>query len=156
MMPRRWAVSRFAALRPKPTTSPINPAARAASANEPPISPTPAIVTRSKSGGTGDSFAPDALQRGDKALVFLGGANGDPHVFGKAVHAHRADDHTLAQQRLVDALAAADPHEQEVCPAGHVLRPEARQLGAQVRHAVAVAAPGALDVLVVVERGQHC
>ena len=82
------ATSRFAALRPKPTTSPTSPRLRARPApSEPPIRPTPAIddplEARHQRAPRRRSDAPPAPAM--KRRFSAGSADGHAHVLGEAV-----------------------------------------------------------------------
>src|SRR6185436_18330046 len=111
--PRSSATRRFAALRPTPTTVPQAFAFFSASANEPPISPTPITATRSKR--VTRSFPEACGKRRKEALVLVGGADRHAQVLGQLVRpADRAHDDATLQQALVDLGRAADAHRDEV------------------------------------------
>src|SRR5947207_1990201 len=143
-MPQPSASSRLRRPRPTPMIRDTAPAARSASAHEPPISPTPTttsvpIRTRGMLTPTlapvaaalppeGAQFAPwggpAALitrsrrkcdsERGEKALILGGKPDGHAQPLRQSIVSDRAHDHALAQQRFVDTRAVADIDQHEV------------------------------------------
>src|SRR5262245_40449561 len=148
--PSSSARLRFAALRPAPTTCAQAFACLSASANEPPIRPTPTIATRSKS--ICSRLLPEARGGGgEECLVLVRGADGDPQVLGQAVARHRAYDHSAAQEALEDLGRLAHADGEEVAVRGNVGEPERSRALLELAHPAQVHGVAARNELHVVE-----
>src|SRR5258706_16351846 len=97
-----------------PTTPPTAAARLRASANEPPISPTPKMASLPISGAATSSAPERRPQCGEEAIVFRRQADRDPQVLRQSVVRDRPDNDAFAQQRLVDARSIDHVHQQEV------------------------------------------
>src|SRR5258708_2531870 len=116
IMPRSTATSRFACERPSPTTLPTTPARFAINASEPPISPTPHTVICRKSCAIFSRLrAYHLAERRDQPPIFLGQADTDSDVARIAVTMHRADDHALAEQIVVNRAPVAYIDQEKIC-----------------------------------------
>src|SRR5450755_4438751 len=113
-MPCALATSRLARPRPMPTTPPTAADRLSASANEPPISPTPKMTSLPSSGAATSSAPERGTQCGEEAIVFRRQADRNPQVLRQSVVRHRPDDDALAQQHLVDACGIDYVHQQKV------------------------------------------
>src|SRR5258707_15124993 len=100
-MPSRCADARLASLLPTPTTLRTAPTFLSASANEPPIKPTPTTMSLA-SGCAGTPSAPQRdSQCSEEAFVLGRQSHRDAQMLGQTVIRHRSNDDALTQQRFV-------------------------------------------------------
>src|SRR5450631_4389678 len=140
VMPNRCADSRLARLLPTPTTLRTAPTFLSASANEPPISPTPTTMSLAN----GRAGTPSASQRSpqccEKALVLGRQAHRYAQVLGQSVIRDWPHDHALTQQRFVCRRRLAHMHEQEVCVRRNIRHAHRVESTHQLREAGAIQA----------------
>src|SRR5207249_3539147 len=102
------------------------------------------IVRSRSSACVGEHLA----ERVDEARVLFRETDRHPDVRRKAVNIHRADDHTTAEERLVDGPAVADVDEDEVRGARHAGEAEPVECRREIRHAGTVRRERPPDVVV--------
>ena len=124
--------------------------------SEAPIKPTPAISEPVGDACHGAARAQHRGERFGEARVLLGRADGHAQVALEAVDVHRAHDDPAPEQRFVDVRAVADVDQAESSPSSaRRVGPSRSQTPAQKGEAFAIVGARALDVLVIVERGER-
>src|SRR2546427_12982475 len=149
MTRRSRASSRLARLRPAPTTCETLPACFSASANEPPIKPTPMTARRIYS----PKLFPEAgRERGEEFLVLQDRADGDAQVLGKLVAAaDRPHDHAAAQEAFVNLGRLAHADGEEVAVGRNEVEAEGLRAFLELAQAAQVLGVAARDELHVVQ-----
>src|SRR5688500_13737294 len=127
MIPLRSASARLRRVRPTPTTCLTARAFLSASANEPPMSPTPMTTSFSIfdfAGMGARSTGERALQTVEKTRVFGFEPDRHPQMIGHAVTRNRPHDDAVPQQSLVYAGRFLDAEAHKVPIRGDVFEPQ--------------------------------
>src|SRR5258708_5231534 len=152
IMPRSTATSRFACERPSPTTLPTTPARFAINASEPPIKPTPhtVICRNSCAIGVARLRAYRLCEHRDQPTILFGQADADSNMARISVTVHRAHDHALAEQLVVNRAPVADIDQEKICVTRDERHLEARELALEVVHPLGIDLQGPVDMRAIV------